>query len=168
MKTIDKELIRATQWFANNEQQERDIAWNNRSKEVIRFHSLLNENIKRMLTISDATTLDKIANLGGFRIYLVNKENIPYYTDNFEGQYTASSEHFHYRRLNESLIPTLFYAIRCREGLERNELRRDAELAIQNLVDIVSTPFQSGQDIPYMVKNINNVNKTYLRRETSY
>ncbi|MFA6073805.1 MAG: hypothetical protein WC758_06855 [Candidatus Woesearchaeota archaeon] len=159
---IEEEIVRAEQWHVQDEQRGRDLEWNNRPKEVTRFHERLIENMNRIITVADAGKLDYVTNLGGFRIYLVEKENIPYYMEDFEGQYHACGEYFHYRRLNESLIGTTFYALRCREGLEKSTSTENAASAVQQLRSLSTIPFQSTGDIPAIVRKIDDVRENYL------
>ena len=163
MITLDEEMKRVRKWKAKNDQLLAKLRWENRSRDSVIFHNRILENLERMRVIADAGKIAEITRLGGFRIYLVEAENIPSYCEDFEGKYQACERYFHFRRYQESLIPTYFGALRSREGLE-NIPKDNAEKAIRNLDEIVSIPFDD-TDIAGIVNSIDDIRERDLGLE---
>jgi hypothetical protein len=118
-----------------------------------------------MRIVADAGKIDDITQLGGFRIYLIEQENIPSYCENFEGRVQSCERHFHFRRYQESLIPTYFRALRSRENLESKTSKENAEIAIKNINEIVLIPFDEEYQIAEIVNKIDDIREKYLNIE---
>jgi len=161
MTNIDEEIEKAREWKVRNDQLLVRLRWENRSHDSVKFHNLILENLERMSVVANAGKIDEITRLGGFRIYLVEQEKIPSYCEDFEGKYQACERYWHFRRYQESLIPTYFYALRSRENLEEKISKENAGIAIKNLNEIALIPFDE-EDIAGIVNRIDDVRERDL------
>jgi hypothetical protein len=161
MTNINEEIKRALNWKTRDEERWFNIRWDHRPEKVIRFHNQIRENLERMSIVANAGKIDYITSLGGFRIYLIEDMNIPSYCEDFTGKYSACEEYYHFRRYQESLVPTMFRALRGRENLEPTISRKNSEEAIKELTEISSKPFNL-TDIPNIVLNIDEIRERTL------